>query len=135
MNKGKTIFVAIAAAALIAWQGESVPAQEEQGAAETSIQTQDPGQAQATGQMRKGYPGYRLRKLDEKQTMPEEQKNRITLIIEDEKKQLKALSEKISQLKKEGKQEEAERLQRKKEEIVSAGLAAGELLAFLGLAE
>lgn len=92
MNIGKAIFIAVAAVGLIAWQGEKVPAQEVQGTPEPSKQTQVPGQAPAADRMRKGYPGYHLRKLDENQTMPKEQKNRITQILADERQQLKALS-------------------------------------------
>ena len=95
MSTGKTICIAVAVTGLMAWHGERVSAQEEQAQIEPSIQSQSPDQAQAAGRTRRGYPGYRVRKLDEMQKMPREQqqKNRIKLLVEDEREQLKKLNE------------------------------------------
>jgi len=119
MNKGKTIFVMIAAAGLMAWQGGPASAQDEQGKAETSVQTQGAGQEQAPGQMRRGYPGYRLKKLDEMPKAANEKTNKIGLIIEDERKQMKALGEDRS-LTKEQKKEKAQQIREATEAKIKA---------------
>ncbi len=61
--------------------------------AEPSVQTQGAGQEQVPGKMRRGYPGYRINKLDEMPKAAPEKTNKIGLVLEDERKQLKALGE------------------------------------------
>ncbi|HEY6872678.1 MAG TPA: hypothetical protein VI298_08140 [Geobacteraceae bacterium] len=95
MSKGKIIFVAIAAAGLMAWQVEHVSAQDAQSKTESSVQAQRADQAQDTAPMRRGYPGYRLRKADEMPRNTAAQSRRaekINLLMEEERKQLKTLS-------------------------------------------
>jgi len=119
MNKGKTIFVMIAAAGLMAWRMEPASAQDEQGKAETSVHTQGAVEGQAPGQMRRGYPGYRINRLDEKPKAANEKTNKIGLIIEDERKQMKALGEDRS-LTKEQKKEKARQIREATEDKIKA---------------
>ena len=92
MYLGRTVVMAVAALGLMAWQGEKAPAQEGQGSSEPAMQTQVPGQAPAAVQMRKGYPGIQLRKMDGNQTVPKDQKNRISRLAEEERQQLRSIS-------------------------------------------
>jgi len=119
MNKGKTIFVMIAAAGLMAWRMEPASAQDEQGKAETSVQTQGAGEGQVPGQMRRGYPGYRLKRQDEMPKPANEKTNKIVLLIEDERKQIKALGEDRS-LTKEQKKEKARQIHEATEDKIKA---------------
>lgn len=93
MKKRTMIFVMIVAAELMVWRVGPALAQDEQSTAEPSVQTQGAGQEQVPGQMRRGYPGYRLNKLDETPKAAQEKTNKIALVIEDERKQMKALGE------------------------------------------
>jgi hypothetical protein len=91
MRKVPMVFVTIAAVGLIAWQGKVVRAQDEQGAAAPSTQTDGAVQIQSPAQMRRGYPGYRLGQVDDAAKKTAEQRGRINLLMEDERKQLAAL--------------------------------------------
>ena len=125
MNKGKIIFAMIAAAGLMAWRVGPASAQDEQSKAEPSVQTQGADQGQVPGQMRRGYPGYRLNKLDEMPKAAKEKTSKTSLLIENERKQMKALSEDRS-LTKEQKMEKARQIREATEDKIKALLPPAE---------
>jgi hypothetical protein len=92
MKKGTMILVTIAAVGLIAWQGGTVSAQDDQSKKEPSAQTKGAVQEQGSERMRRGHPGYRLRKVDDTAKITGGQRPKINLLIEDERKQLNVLS-------------------------------------------
>ena len=120
MKKGTIIFVMIVAAELMAWRVGPALAQDEQSKAEPSVQ------AQGAGQMRRGYPGYRLNKLEDMPKAGQEKTNKIGLVIEDERKQMKALGEDRS-LTKEQKKEKFRQIHEATEEKIKALLSPAEL--------
>ncbi len=85
-----TFLLMFAAGALVARQGETALAQDEQ-TEPSVVQAQGVGQEQGLSRMKKGSPGLRLRKVDDKPPMTSAQRNKLNLLMEDESKQLKDL--------------------------------------------
>ena len=108
MDRRKMIVVMIASAGMMVWLTGGAAA-EDQSTPVSSVQTLGADQGQASGETRKGYPGYRIRTLSETQQASKGKTNRITQIVEDERTQMKALAQDRS-LTKEQRKEKARQI-------------------------